>query len=101
VPEPLEALLDAERRRAWVEEKHAVVYTLIAGSGAFSLDVFLNYPLSFEELAAEADAFDIEGRRVLVSSKRHLIVAKSSVKPPRKVDLRDIEDLQELLHGPR
>jgi hypothetical protein len=101
VPEPLDALLDAERRRAWVEEKHAVVYTLIAPSGAFSVDVFLNYPLSFEELAAEADSFDIEGRRVLVSSKRHLIVAKSSVVPPRKVDLRDIEDLQELLRGPR
>ena len=101
VPEPLDALLDAERRRAWVEEEHAVFYTLIAPSGAFSVDVFLNYPLSFEELAAEAYSFDIEGRRVLVSSKRHLIVAKSSVVPPRKVDLRDIEDLQELLRGPR
>ena len=101
VPEPLESLLDAERRRVWVQEKHAVVYTLVARSGAFSLDVFLNYPLSFDELAAEADSFDIDGRRVLVSSKRHLIVAKSSVTPPRKVDLRDIEDLQELLHDPR
>ncbi|MBM4368568.1 MAG: hypothetical protein FJ102_20295 [Deltaproteobacteria bacterium] len=101
IPEPLESLLDPERRRAWVEEKHAVVYTLIAPSGAFSLDVFLDYPLSFDELAAEADRFDIEGRRVLVSSKRHLILAKSSVTPPRKVDLRDIEDLEELLRGPR
>jgi hypothetical protein len=101
IPEPLDALLDPERRRAWVEEKHAVVYTLIARSGAFSLDVFLRYPLSFDELAAEADSFDIEGRRVLVSSKRHLILAKSSVTPPRKVDLRDIEDLEELLRGPR
>lgn len=101
IPEPLDALLDAGRRRAWVEEKRAVVYTLIAPSGAFSLDVFLIYPLSFDELAAEADIFDIDGRRVLVSSKRHLIVAKSSVMPPRKVDLRDIEDLQELLRGPR
>lgn len=101
VPEPLDALLDAGRRRVWVEEKHAVVYTLIARSRAFSLDVFLRYPLSFEELAADADAFDIEGRRVLVSSRRHLIVAKSSVTPPRKVDLRDIEDLEELLREPR
>ncbi len=100
VPEPIESLLDAERRRAWVEEKHAVVYTLVAASGAFALDVFLSYPLSFDELAAEADSFEVEGRRFLVSSKRHLIVAKSSVTPPRKVDLRDIEDLQELLSVP-
>lgn len=40
IPEPLEALLDPERRQVWVDEKHAVVYTLIAPRGAFSLDVF-------------------------------------------------------------
>lgn len=101
IPEPLEAILDAERRRVWVEEKHAIVYTLVSPRGAFSLDVFLTYPLSFEELADDADSFDIEGRNVLVSSKRHLILAKSSVTPPRKVDLRDIEDLEELLRAPR
>lgn len=77
------------------------MYTLIAPRGALSLDVFLDYPLSFDELAAEADVFDIDGRRILVSSKRHLILAKSGVTPPRKVDLRDIEDLEELLRGPR
>jgi hypothetical protein len=33
----------------------------------------------------------------MVSSREDLIAAKQSVQPPRKVDLRDIEDLQELL----
>ena len=99
IPEPAEALLDPDRRRAWVEEKHAVVYTLIASSGAFALDVFLDYPISFDTLAAAADRFDIEGRGVLVSSKRHLIEAKRAACPPRKVDERDIEDLLELLRG--
>jgi hypothetical protein len=99
VPEPMTALLDPERRRAWVEEKRAVVYTLHTRSGAFAVDVFLAYPLSYEELAAEADVFEIDGRRVLVSSKRHLIVAKSRVQPPRRVDLRDIEDLEELIRA--
>ena len=98
IPEPIDALLDAGRRRAWVEEKHAVVYTLQSASGAFALDVFLNYPIPFEELAAQADSFDVEGRAVLVSSKRHLIEAKRAVHPPRKVDLRDIEDLLELIN---
>lgn len=101
VPEPIEAVLDPERRRVWVEEKRAVVYTLVASDGSFALDVFLRYPLSYAELAAAADAFDIDGRRVLVSCKRDLIAAKSSVTPPRKVDLRDIEDLQELLDAGR
>ena len=75
----------------------AQVYTLIAPSGAFSLDVFLEYPISFAELAASADVFNIDGRQVMVSSKRHLIEAKRAVQPPRKVDLRDIEDLLEIL----
>ncbi len=98
-PEPAEALLDPERRRAWVEEKHAVVYTLVAPSGAFALDVFLVYPVPLESLEAEATPVDIEGRRVLVSSRRHLVEAKRAVVPPRKVDLRDIEDLLELMDG--
>jgi hypothetical protein len=99
IPEPLDALLDPERRRIWIEEKRAVVYTLLEPSGAFALDVFLRYPISYEDLAASADVFDIQGRSILVSSKRDLILAKSAVQPPRKTDLRDIEDLEELLHG--
>lgn len=98
IPEPLEALVDPERRRVWVEEKHAVVYTLIAPSGAFALDIFLTYPIPFDELVAQADRFDISGRTVPVSSKRHLVEAKRAVQPPRTVDVRDIADLLELLN---
>jgi hypothetical protein len=36
-----------------------------------------------------------------VSSKEQLIEAKRSVNPVRKVDLRDIEDLQELIERGR
>lgn len=99
IPEPLEALLDPERRRVWVMEKRAVVYTLLSSSGAFVLDVFLDYPIPYSELEAAADTFMVDGRSVLVSSKQHLIEAKRAVQPPRKVDLRDIEDLLELVHG--
>lgn len=97
IPEPLAALLDPARRRSWVEEKRAVVYTLNSATGNFALDLFLAYPLSYEELRAEADPVVLRGRTVWVSSKRHLIEAKRAVQPPRKVDLRDIEDLEELL----
>lgn len=97
IPEPLDALLDPARREAWVTEKHAVVYTLLAASGAFSVDVFLQYPLTYEELAQSADRVVVDGRTLLVSSKQHLVQAKRAVQPPRKQDLRDIEDLLELL----
>ena len=99
IPEPPDHLLDPERRRVWTEEKHAVVYSLHAASGAFAVDVFLRYPFTYEELAEEADLILVDGAPVRVSSKRHLIEAKRAVQPPRKQDLRDIEDLEELLHG--
>jgi len=97
VPEPLSALLDPDRRRCWVEEKQAVVYSLNAPGGTFSVDVFLRYPLSYADLAAHADTFELDGRAIQVSSKRHLIAAKRAVQPPRRTDLRDIEDLEDLL----
>jgi hypothetical protein len=99
IPEPMDALLDVERRRVWTNEKNAVVYTLLAPSGAFAVDVFLRYPIGFDELAAAADPFDVDGRRILVSSKQHLVEAKRAVQPPRKQDLRDIEDLLELIRA--
>jgi hypothetical protein len=97
IPEPPEHLLEPERRRVWTEEKHAVVYSLHAASGAFAVDVFLRYPLTYEALEADADLVNVDGFSVRVSSKRHLIEAKRAVQPPRKQDLRDIEDLEELL----
>lgn len=99
IPEPLDALLDPERRRVWQHEKNAVVYTVNAPSGAFALDIFLTYPIAFDDLSQSADTFLLDGRSVLVSCKRHLIEAKRAVQPPRKVDQRDIEDLLALLDG--
>src|SRR5690606_28653839 len=97
IPEPLDALLDPARRRARTEEKQALVYTLLSPDGAFWVDVFLRYPVPWDELVAGADTMQSDGRPVRVSSKEHLLVAKRAVQPPRRRDLRDIEDLEELL----
>ncbi len=97
IPEPIEALLDPARRADWVTTKHAVVYTLLSDDGAFSVDVFLRYPIAFADLHAHADLIDVEGRSVRISSIPHLIEAKRAVDPPRRQDIRDIEDLTELL----
>lgn len=97
IPEPIERLGDPERRRVWVEEKHAVVYTLLSTSGAFAVDIFLSYPIPFDELLARADTFIVGGRTIRASCKRDLIAAKQAVVPPRLKDLRDIEDLRALL----
>lgn len=97
IPEPIDNLADPARRRVWIEEKHALVYTLLTASGAFAVDIFLAYPIPYEELLARADTFTVAGRSIKASSKRDLIAAKQAVTPPRVKDLRDIQDLRELL----
>jgi hypothetical protein len=98
-PEPLDNLLDPQKRQEWMEEKNAIVYTLQSREGLLQIDVFLNYPIGFGELSREADIFDIEGIRFKVSSIPHLIKAKRSIEPKRRQDIYDIQVLEELNHA--
>jgi len=101
VPEPLESLLDADRRRNWIEEKRAMVFTLLSPDSPLQLDIFLQYPIKYDALKASANTMEVEGLKFSVSSKQHLVEAKRRIQPPRKTDLRDIEDLIELMqHDP-
>ncbi|MBL9148724.1 MAG: hypothetical protein JNM94_08525 [Phycisphaerae bacterium] len=100
-PEPLEALADASRRQAWIDEKGAMVATLISPDSPLQIDVFLRYPIEYQELRDRATSFVIDGVSVLVSSREDLVRAKRSVSPPRRVDSRDIEDLEELIRRDR
>jgi hypothetical protein len=61
------------------------------------MDVFLRYPIPFDELATRATTMTVGDIRFKVSSREDLILAKSQVKPLRTVDRRDIEDLQKLI----
>lgn len=101
IPEPLEAILDGERRRMWIEEKGARVFTLLSPNSPVQLDVFLTYPIPYGELKAGADRMEIGEREVLVSARRDLLRAKQAVNPPRRIDVRDIEDLKELIKRER
>lgn len=98
-PEPLEGLLDEEKRQHWIEKKAARVFTLDAPDSPLQVDVLLQYPIPYDELAADAKRMQIGNAVVLISSKVHLIEAKQHVQPVRKSDLRDIEDLQELMEN--
>jgi len=62
---------------------------------------FLRYPVTFDEIDAAADRFDVQGRTIRVSTKEHLIAAKRAVHPPRPTDLRDIADLEALIDASR
>lgn len=97
IPEPMASLCDRERRRAWVQEKGALVWTAQSPDGIEQIDVFLAYPVSWPDLVRDAKIVTIRGLLVRISSREHLILAKRKVDPPRRKDLRDIEDLEALL----
>lgn len=92
----MESLCDADRRNAWIKDKGALVWTALSPDGFEQIDVFLTYPISWDELAADARIVEIRGFPIKISSREHLIRAKRAVNPPRRKDLRDIEDLEAL-----
>jgi len=96
IPEPMSALCDRKRREAWVQEKGALVWTAQSLDGIEQIDVFLSYPISWTELVRDAKSLTLRGQTVRISSREHLILAKRQVDPPRRKDLRDIEDLEAL-----
>ena len=100
IPEPMTSVLDPERRRAWIEEKGAKVFTLRSDDGQRVVDLFLTYPIPWSELYAAATPLDgssASSARIRISGIQHLLEAKRSVIPPRRRDLRDIEDLLVIL----
>lgn len=96
-PEPLEALLDESRRRKWIAEKHAQVFTLVSPESPLQVDVFLQYSIPFDELVRQAVRMQGAGHAFRISSREHLIRAKQAVEPMRRIDQRDVEDLQDLI----
>jgi len=96
IPEPMHWLCDAARRQAWVKEKDALVWTAQSPDGIEQIDVFLSYPVAWSDLVRDAKVVTVRGHSVRISSREHLILAKRQVNPPRRKDLRDIEDLEAL-----
>jgi hypothetical protein len=101
IPEPIDALLDPARREVWAREKSAKVYTLVSDRTPLQIDLFLDYPLAFDELKSRADTMTAGNLSFCVSTKEDLIAAKRRVEPMRSIDRRDIEDLQELIERER
>jgi hypothetical protein len=61
IPEPVENLLDEKIRKKWINEKGALTYTFISEKTPLQVDIFFDYPKSYEELLIDCDIFDIEG----------------------------------------
>lgn len=98
IPVPLDALKDPEAVRIMVEEKGALVFSLIHPSDPLRyLDVFMAKQLSFSHLAEDAVLIDLDGRAVSVVGREKLLALKRGIHPPRDKDLWDIRELERII----
>jgi len=95
-PEPIENFLSESKRNEWIEKKNALVYTILSGDSRKQIDIFLQYPKTFEQLRENAVKMTIHGFDVLVSSIDDLIEAKLNVDPMRDKDETDLKELRRL-----
>ncbi|MEO8666815.1 MAG: hypothetical protein ABI462_15090 [Ignavibacteria bacterium] len=96
IPEPVQNLFDPDKRKKWFEEKGALVYTFVSDKTPLQLDIFLNYPKTFEELLEGSENFLINGLNIKVSSIADLLLVKKLIDPLRDKDIIDIKELEKI-----
>jgi predicted nucleotidyltransferase len=95
VPVPAQHFADADQRTAWVRDKGMQVFSLWdAANNLPTVDLFVEYPVDFDELLAAADLVDLGGYEVRIASIGHLIEMKT--RAGRSHDLQDIAALKRL-----
>ena len=87
---------DSAVRRAWIEEKGMQVFTLIDPANPLrAVDLFVESPIPFGDLAARAEVMALRRTSVPVASIPDLIRLKRLAGRPQ--DLIDIEALEAIL----
>ncbi len=100
VPVPASDLMDRAKRRAWREEKNMTVFCFHHPDHPMRrVDVFIDEPIRFRDLAGDLVVFPAKGIRIPVVSKEHLIEMKRMA--GRSQDMADVEALERLADGKR
>lgn len=97
IPEPVENLFDENIRKEWYEKKNALVYTFVSSNSPLQLDIFLNYPRTYEELTENAHLIVIDNISINVSSPEDLLFVKKLINPLRDKDITDIKELEKII----
>ena len=97
IPEPVENLFDEIKRKEWYEKKNALDYTFVSDNSPLQLDIFPEYPKSFEELTENSQLIVIDNVSMNVSSPEDLLFVKKLINPLRDKDIADIKALEEII----
>lgn len=95
VPVNARDLASDEKRKSWMKEKGALVFTFTDPKVPFrQIDIFLENPIDFEQAYKRRRQFELEDIRVPAVSIDDLIQMKSGAARPR--DQEDIHHLKEI-----
>ena len=87
--------INPQNRKAWKEEKGMEVFSFYHPQKQINLiDVFMEEPLSFDEIEKDIRLFKARDLEIPVISRKHLIALKMQSHRPQ--DLADIKALEEL-----
>jgi hypothetical protein len=94
-PVEAEDFADSDIRRVWIEEKGMQVFSLFDPSNPMvSVDLFVSYPLPFDDMYSRSEVIVVGGVDVRVASLSDLIDIKRAAGRPS--DLQDVEALKEI-----
>lgn len=97
VPVSAETLTDPESIQRIVREKGALVFSFVdLNQPIRQLDVFLTKDLSYDQLAQDALAIELDGNRIKIASLEKMLEIKKGIGSPREKDLTDIRELERL-----
>lgn len=92
IPADPHGFADEETREAWIRDKGMMVFSLWDSTQRRAqVDIFVRYPIDFEDLWSQATRVTIDGSEVHVASPAHLVQMKRAAGRPR--DLEDIRAL--------
>jgi hypothetical protein len=94
VPVKLSDFADPAIREGWVRDKGMMVFQMYSNQTRMSIDIFVQYPVDFEELWSHGTKIDLPKTSLRIASIDHLVLMKRQA--GRAQDLLDVEKLQKL-----
>ncbi len=76
VPVELADFADPATREAWARDKGMMVFQMYSDQARVSIDIFVQYPLDFEELWTQGTKVELPGASLRIASIDHLILMK-------------------------
>jgi hypothetical protein len=94
VPVKLADFADPAIREGWIRDKGMMVFQMYSDQTRMSVDIFVRYPLDFDQLWDQGTKVELPGGSLRIASIDHLIFMKR--KANRLQDLLDIEQLEKI-----